>query len=704
MDISVIICGHNEGRLLHRALTSVFKSVEYAKNENQLNIEVIVSLDNPSIETLNYLDNSEFKNEIKIYKNNFQDVALSRNFASEKAIGKYIAFLDGDDLFGETWLLHSYKKAEEYGNECVLHPEYYISFGAKSLIWKRISSIDPSFRYGSLLSFNPWDATIFLHRSVMDKFKFRECPRNSGWGYEDYDFFCNTLGNGISHLITPETVVFIRVKTEGSRLSEHSSSNSTLQANKLFEPNVLRELLKEELNPIRRVKSLKRKILDRYPGIHIFLWKIKNAFFDLIKKPLKNIIYPDWLVREWKNMNVIDPELFPSNSMLREIINYEPKFSDTLATEYVKVCDQVGENMEHLIIVPFIKIGGAEKVLFNFIASLKKLYPEEKISVISTEASDSPWRERLPTDVPFVDIGNISSLSYEEKETLLRTLIIQLKPQNVYNLSSQLAFLMFAKFGKALAKVTKLYVFVFCQEYDNEGRLDGYTFLYLEKCFNFLTKIFTDNNRFINFLCNMYGFDRNKFVSLFQPAEIFDITNKKYSVDEPLKLLWASRLDEQKHPEIVYDIAKRCLDLPIKIDVYGTKVLGSRFDTKKFDSLSNIKYCGIYSKGLKEIVSNYDGFIYTSAYDGMPNVILEAVGVGLPIISSNVGGIGDLLEDKKSALLVNNYNDIEEYRNQIEYALKHRKEFNEYAKVAQEEMQKKHNWKTLEETIKNNLK
>lgn len=40
-----------------------------------------------------------------------------------------------------------------------------------------------------------------------------------------------------------------------------------------------------------------------------------------------------------------------------------------------------------------------------------------------------------------------------------------------------------------------------------------------------------------------------------------------------------------------------------------------------------------------------------SLYDGMPNVLLEAGALGVPVISSNAGGLGDVLRDGESAIV-----------------------------------------------------
>ena len=45
-------------------------------------------------------------------------------------------------------------------------------------------------------------------------------------------------------------------------------------------------------------------------------------------------------------------------------------------------------------------------------------------------------------------------------------------------------------------------------------------------------------------------------------------------------------------------------------------------------------------------------FVQCSKHEGLPNTILEAASLGLPIVASAIDGMKDILEDGKSAILV----------------------------------------------------
>lgn len=58
-----------------------------------------------------------------------------------------------------------------------------------------------------------------------------------------------------------------------------------------------------------------------------------------------------------------------------------------------------------------------------------------------------------------------------------------------------------------------------------------------------------------------------------------------------------------------------------------------------------------------EISKKYTVFINTTHFDNTPISVIEAMALGLPIVSTNVGGIPFLLTDKKNAILVDDNDD-----------------------------------------------
>lgn len=59
-----------------------------------------------------------------------------------------------------------------------------------------------------------------------------------------------------------------------------------------------------------------------------------------------------------------------------------------------------------------------------------------------------------------------------------------------------------------------------------------------------------------------------------------------------------------------------------------------------------------YKSNSIEYIKAADFLVLPSLYEGLPNVVLEALAVGTPVIASRVSGIPEIIEDEKDGLLV----------------------------------------------------
>ena len=78
---------------------------------------------------------------------------------------------------------------------------------------------------------------------------------------------------------------------------------------------------------------------------------------------------------------------------------------------------------------------------------------------------------------------------------------------------------------------------------------------------------------------------------------------------------------------------------------------------KSLNIHSQVKFTG-YLKKIEwiKLSTNHDIFINTTHIDNMPISILEAMALGMPIVSTNVGGIPSFLDHKKNAYLIDDDN------------------------------------------------
>jgi glycosyltransferase involved in cell wall biosynthesis len=64
-----------------------------------------------------------------------------------------------------------------------------------------------------------------------------------------------------------------------------------------------------------------------------------------------------------------------------------------------------------------------------------------------------------------------------------------------------------------------------------------------------------------------------------------------------------------------------------------------------------VRFLGV-RHDVAEVMSAADGYVMSSAWEGMPMVLLEAAAAGLPIVSTKVGGNHEVVLDQESGYLV----------------------------------------------------
>jgi glycosyltransferase involved in cell wall biosynthesis len=64
-----------------------------------------------------------------------------------------------------------------------------------------------------------------------------------------------------------------------------------------------------------------------------------------------------------------------------------------------------------------------------------------------------------------------------------------------------------------------------------------------------------------------------------------------------------------------------------------------------------VRFLGV-RRDVPELMSAADGYLLSSAWEGMPVVLLEAAAVELPVVSTRVGGVAEVVEDGTTGVLV----------------------------------------------------
>ncbi len=144
------------------------------------------------------------------------------------------------------------------------------------------------------------------------------------------------------------------------------------------------------------------------------------------------------------------------------------------------------------------------------------------------------------------------------------------------------------------------------------------------------------------------------------PNPIYNIPESKWSINNTYNyIINVSRIElKQKRQDILLKAFALVLkEFPeIKLKMFGSKI---DFDYEKMCQLinelnlnNNVEYCGVSDNITSEMIKARL-FVLSSDYEGIPNAVLEAMALGMPIISTDCkpGGAKMLLENNCGILV-----------------------------------------------------
>lgn len=646
IDVSVVLNMHQEALYLRPTLFSLDACALEAK-ANGIFVELIAVFDRADEATFEVFRTTPLNGfaAIKTAEVDVGSLGLARNAGIERAVGEFIWTADGDDLVSSNAIIELVGAARNHPHtNVVAFIEYLAAFGEQCHVVRYVGSewltaADFAFHH-------PFVSRIFVRRSIFDSLQYLDLKVTTGYAYEDWDFNCRLLAAGFDFKIAPETIFFYRQRGNSLLRQANAMSAKMIPHSSLFEPDCYRAAM----------LAVRERISD-WPA---FIGERQHLFERNVAREL---LVSERLVEYIVEAAALDPEIEPARIESAGSycpIPWHPKhWGFQLESFYRLLGNQV---FDDVVLLPWLKPGGAEKYILQILHQIYEINPRGRILVLSGEsASKHEWATKLPKGSVFVDVFNaFPTLSEVDRDVMVVRALLALseKRARLHIKSSPFTHRLMEGYGAVLSSQFRIVYYRFGDSaffWHGTRLYNHWGVSFLRRQLANMDMLVCDCNKVAENDLMYFGAVGGKYHTVYAQSG----SRLSLAAGRSIKhrLLWASRVSAQKRPELVGRIAMalRRKYPGLVIEVYGQ--VDAVYDQQVLFAVPGVVYRGDFDGFDSLPVERFDGFIYTSAFDGLPNIILEALSARLPVIAPDVGGVGEAVINDETGFLIPDFAD-----------------------------------------------
>ena len=306
--------------------------------------------------------------------------------------------------------------------------------------------------------------------------------------------------------------------------------------------------------------------------------------------------------------------------------------------------------MKIMQVIPYFCFGGAEIMCENLTYSLKN--SGQDVFVVSLYDERTPIARRMEEAgirIVYLDKKIGLDLSMVPK---LTEIIRQERPDVVH---THLDVIKYAVFAAKLTGVGKcVHTVHSLADREAEGRLqkliNGF---YFRKAWSVPVALTPEVQASV---ADFYGLSTKRVPVIFNGIDLSRCVPKTdYEAEKTVRILHVGRFDIPKNHAGLLEAFRLLLEKRPKCRLYLVGDGDLRSDMEALAQEKGIadavEFCGMQSN-VYPYLHDADIFTLPSIYEGNPMTIIEAMGSGLPIVASRVGGIPDMISDGVSGILV----------------------------------------------------
>lgn len=414
-----------------------------------------------------------------------------------------------------------------------------------------------------------------------------------------------------------------------------------------------------ENSPTWRAVSKINSRLDYYPWLRVFIKRSMKLLIWTARGQLPTKLRQ---FREARNPQILSSE---DSEPKNDYVGSNP-FWVGPTTLPLPLLDKILSFMREsgpidlLLAINFYAGGGAESVAIDYAMAYAEYNSDRSVLIVFTDIGPKRKLPNLPNNIMALDL-TVETPDKSTREDYLFLMLRTLPLKTFHIVNSVLAYELLRRVPDSFISQINIISSVYCLQFDStdDTKIIGYGRDFLPENINKINCVVTDNHMFAVEGPLRLGIadHANKFKVVYNKSKLDQTVSIDASLDllssrlydkktaSRLRVHWAGRLDSQKRPDLLAEIAALTEDF-CDFQVFGGSVVDGNYEDQLRER-NNICLCGPYQSPTEwDVAGKGNVFLFTSREEGMPNAIIEASYLGYPIVASDVGGVGELVNTK----------------------------------------------------------
>lgn len=450
------------------------------------------------------------------------------------------------------------------------------------------------------------------------------------------------------------------VNYKNNKVFNYIFENKILKDNSVPVPNLVFE--KEVFKALKNVKVKELRTWKKFIDIIKLYNAIHQSYYGFITDKISSDLTEENYIYFERDIYSLDIVNYPMDNYYYEIVKSR---LDKL------VINKINNGKKNILLfIPWMVVGGADKLNLDFVRLIDK--NKYNVTLISDLPTDYIWRQKFEG---YATVFDISTFIDRRNWPTFLEYIIESRNIDLLIVSNSITGYNLIPYIKL--KYPTLPIMDYIHTVEMYNRYGGYgrdsnmlnslidkTLFCCKDAEKSYSKIFKDNKKKeVVYI----GLDSDKF----KPVKNREDILKKYNLDNSINIGYICRIHEQKRPLLLVEIAKKEIEINknVKFIIGGTGPLlkSLKKKVKEYNLKDNFVFLGNVEDTI-EFYSMCDLTINCSIKEGLALTVYESLSMGVPIISADVGGHKEIIDNTCGVIvpLLQNEEDIKNYDYQDE--------------------------------------